>query len=280
MAPERFRGMTDHRADVYALACVLYECLTGRLPYPGDSFEEQLNAHLNTPPPRASFIAPGVPPALDDVIARGMAKDLNHRYQTAIEFAQAAKAALAGRETAATPTPPPPPHYPPTAATPAPPPHGPAPTAHTPQQPHPQGSNRRLIIGIVAASVFTLAMVTILVVALVTHDDSSSSEATSSAAPHPRTPKFGGPVPGGPTTPATNAAGTPPLPPFVAPPDLGANCQYTRCRRTRRRERERRRSAHPRRGGYAPNLPKSPRPSPLTLAISASRWTTTRLRVR
>ncbi|WP_231382723.1 serine/threonine-protein kinase, partial [Mycobacterium simiae] len=105
MAPERFRGMTDHRADVYALACVLYECLTGRLPYPGDTFEEQLNAHLNTPPPRASFTAPGVPPALDDVIARGMAKDVDSRYQSAIEFAEAAKAALTGPPTAATPGP-------------------------------------------------------------------------------------------------------------------------------------------------------------------------------
>src|ERR1700733_8838609 len=63
MAPERFRGTTDHRADVYSLACVLYECLTGSRPYPGDSIEVQLNGHLNTPPPRPSLTAPDVPPA-------------------------------------------------------------------------------------------------------------------------------------------------------------------------------------------------------------------------
>ncbi|WP_279304390.1 protein kinase domain-containing protein [Mycobacterium ahvazicum] len=221
MAPERFRGMTDHRADVYALACVLYECLTGRLPYPGDTFEEQLNAHLNTPPPRASFTAPGVPPALDEVVIRGMAKDVDQRYQTSLEFAEAAKAALVGHGGTAAHGPLPP--YPPTLAQP-----GPTPTAHTPLRPQSQRSNRRLIIGIVAASAVTLAMVTVLVVALVTNDDSASNNATSSTMPHPRTPKFGGPVPGGPTIPTTtNAAGLPPLPPFAPPPDLGANCQYT-----------------------------------------------------
>ncbi|WP_425411989.1 protein kinase domain-containing protein [Mycobacterium genavense] len=221
MAPERFRGMTDHRADIYALACVLYECLTGHLAYPGDTFEEQLNAHLNAPPPRPSFTAPGVPPVIDDVVARGMAKDLNRRYQTAVEFANAAKAALSGAGNPAPPSPPPP-HYPATAAAPAPP-SSPAPP---PQQ---QRSSRALIIGSVAASIFTLAMVTILVVALVTNSDSGSNSATSSTVPHPRTlkqgPAFG--APGAPSTPAApNPNAAPPLPAFAPPSDLGANCQY------------------------------------------------------
>jgi serine/threonine-protein kinase len=101
MAPERFTsGQADHRADVYALACVLFECVTGRRPFEGDGVEQQAAGHMFAEPPRASSYVAGVPAGLDEVIAAGMAKDPAHRYGSAGEFAQAAQAALRGEPTA------------------------------------------------------------------------------------------------------------------------------------------------------------------------------------
>lgn len=107
LAPERFRGTTDSRADVYSLACTLYECLTGKRPYPGESIEEQISGHLHAPPPRPTALAGNVPPAFDAVIARGMAKDPDARYQTVTELAEAARAALGAAVGMALPPPPP-----------------------------------------------------------------------------------------------------------------------------------------------------------------------------
>ncbi len=97
MAPERFTDRhATHAVDVYSLACVLYESLTGQAPYAGDSLEHLLAAHVSLPPPRTSEANPRVPVAFDDVIARGMAKDPDDRYGTAGGLARAARRAMDG----------------------------------------------------------------------------------------------------------------------------------------------------------------------------------------
>lgn len=96
MAPERFGNeahLIDARSDIYSLACVLYECLTARHPFPGDSLEQQITNHLVTPPPRPSLANPYVPAEFDAVIAHGMAKNPDERYSSALDLARAAREA-------------------------------------------------------------------------------------------------------------------------------------------------------------------------------------------
>ncbi|WP_310772101.1 serine/threonine-protein kinase [Mycobacterium sp. Z3061] len=95
MAPERFSsdGIT-HLADVYALACVLFECLTGSAPYPSDNAGVLISAHMINPIPRPSAAGRDIPRSLDSVIARGMAKNPSNRYASAGDLARAAYKAL------------------------------------------------------------------------------------------------------------------------------------------------------------------------------------------
>jgi serine/threonine protein kinase, bacterial len=96
IAPERLesRAGEDARADIYSLACVLYECLTGQPPFDEDSMARLVAAHLNTPPPKPSTTQPNVPAQIDPVIATGMAKDPDNRYATTVDLADAARDAI------------------------------------------------------------------------------------------------------------------------------------------------------------------------------------------
>jgi serine/threonine protein kinase len=99
MAPERFTtGVADARADVYSLTCMLHECLTGSQPYPGDSAEQQITAHLTLNPPKPSNLNSAIPADLDNVIARGMAKQPTERFASAGELARAAMVAASSSQ--------------------------------------------------------------------------------------------------------------------------------------------------------------------------------------
>ncbi|MBB5120961.1 serine/threonine protein kinase [Streptomyces eurocidicus] len=97
VAPEQISGKpVDGRCDVYSLACVVYEMLSGAPPFRRDDDMILLRAHLYEPPPRASDHVPGLPPAADEVLATALAKSPDDRYDGCLQFVTALRRAVGG----------------------------------------------------------------------------------------------------------------------------------------------------------------------------------------
>src|SRR3954447_8675156 len=88
MSPEQCegKGLIDLRSDVYSLGIVMYELLTGRVPFPGEGFGEILVAHLTKQPEPLSTINPDVTPQLEAIVMHAIEKDRNRRFQNMTEF--------------------------------------------------------------------------------------------------------------------------------------------------------------------------------------------------
>jgi serine/threonine protein kinase len=91
MSPEQCRagGQIDERADVYALGVVLFEMLTGKLPFGGDASNEVLLKQVSMRPPSARSIVPDLPEELDAILLRALAKAPDHRFSTMAAFREA-----------------------------------------------------------------------------------------------------------------------------------------------------------------------------------------------
>lgn len=99
VSPEQARGEPlDARSDVFSLAAVLFECVTGTAPFRRDSELATLTARLDAPAPPASSLRPDLPPALDAVLARGLARDPAERQSSAGALVAAARTAVEGAQ--------------------------------------------------------------------------------------------------------------------------------------------------------------------------------------
>jgi YVTN family beta-propeller protein len=95
VAPEQIRGSeVDRRADMYSLGCLLFECLTGEVPFARPSEVATLYAHLEDEPPRPSERRPELPVDLDDVLGRAMAKEPDKRQPSCTALVEEARMAL------------------------------------------------------------------------------------------------------------------------------------------------------------------------------------------
>jgi serine/threonine protein kinase len=173
-APEQIEGKpVDGRVDVYALGCVLYQCLTGAAPYEKDSEVQLIYAHLLEPAPPITTRHPGLPAGLDAVLHKALAKSPDDRYATCGRLVADLRSALAGgtvrlpgpgvaapTRIAVPPRPEPPPAQPPPAAPPPAEPPRPAP----PQPPaRAVPVWRRLPVLLAAGAVIVAAIVAVVI---------------------------------------------------------------------------------------------------------------------
>ena len=146
-APEQFEGgPLDGRTDVYSLGCVLFECLTGVPPFRKEQDAALMHAHLSEPPPSAMALRPDLPPAIDGVVARAMAKPPDQRYQTAGDLAASVRDALTGEGS---------------------------------QPPGPPGRNPRVRLAVVAALALIVAAIAVVVL---TRDEGAPGKSPSPSA--------------------------------------------------------------------------------------------------
>jgi serine/threonine protein kinase len=97
ISPEQIRARpVDGRADIYSLGCVLYECLTGRVPFSKDINAAVIWAHVEEMPTAPSSVQPTLPPSIDHALAKALAKEPADRYATCRELVAAVRAALPG----------------------------------------------------------------------------------------------------------------------------------------------------------------------------------------
>jgi len=191
VAPEQIgNDPTDGRADQYALACVLYHCLTGGPPFVRDTTVDLLFAHIHADPPRASAVCTGLPESVDNAITRALSKDATRRFETCRAFVAAARAGTGVPTPAgatASPVQPVPatrtaspatPHSP---SSPSPSSSSPSPSPSPPARPAP-GRGRTLVLGgVLAALVASGATAGILLGGDSDRGGSTSNASTTSA---------------------------------------------------------------------------------------------------
>ncbi len=91
MSPEAVRGVRDidHRSDLWSLGVIVFQCVTGRLPFPSEVVGDVMGMILADPLPRATDIAPDLPPEMDEFFERALCRDRTKRFQTAREMTEA-----------------------------------------------------------------------------------------------------------------------------------------------------------------------------------------------